>query len=109
MSANEIIEVGEEASGRRVEMRVHQTLRIALSEVRTAGFRWNLRAPDEHVFSLLEDEFAPQPGAAGGTLLHHWVFRAERAGEATILLEYKRPWEHAVPPARTFSLTVRVT
>lgn len=74
MSTNELIEAGEGENGRHVEMSVHQTLRIALSEVRTAGFRWNLRAPDEHVFSLLEDDFAPQASGAGGTLLHHWVF-----------------------------------
>ena len=108
MAMSEVMEVAEEDSGREVELRLHQALRIALPEVRTAGFRWNLCALKEHVLSLAEDDIHAAVGA-GGTAVHHWVFRAEEAGVATIVMEYRRSWEHGAAPTRTFSLSVRVT
>ena len=79
VTANELIEVGEAENGARIELRLHQKLRITLPE-RTAGFPWNLRSPNERFFSLLEDEIQMPVGAVGGTTLHHWLLRAEETG-----------------------------
>lgn len=106
---SEIIEIGECANGREIELHLHQTLRVTLPEVRTAGFRWNLREPKERVCSLVKDELEPSAGGAGGTGKHHWEFRAEEVGTAEIVIEYSRPWERAAAPARIFLISVRVT
>lgn len=69
VTANELIEVGEAENGDRIELRLHQKLRITLPETRTAGFRSNLRSPNECFFSLLEDEIQTPLAAVGGTAL----------------------------------------
>lgn len=106
---SEIVEIGESANGREVELPLHQTLRVTLPEVRTAGFRWNLRAPKERVCLLIKEDLESSAGGAGGSGKHHWEFRAEEAGTVDIVIEYRRPWERATAPARTFSLSIRVT
>ena len=108
MNANELA-VGEAENGHQVELRLQQKLRITLPEVRTAGFGWNFRSSKQRVVSLLEDDLQTSEGAVGGTALHYWVLRAEEPGQATIVLEYCRPWERAAGPARTFSISVIVT
>lgn len=107
---SELIQIGEAENGREVALHLHQQLRITLPEVRTAGFRWILRQPPERVLSLVEDAFEPPSGAAapGASALHRWDFRADQPGLASIVLEYRRSWERAAAPARSFSLTVRV-
>ena len=45
------------------------------------------------------------PGAGG---LESLEFYAQDTGAATITLDYRRPWEND-PPARTFTVTVKVT
>jgi len=37
-----------------------------------------------------------------------WRFRAVRPGRETVRLEYRRVWETASPPARTFTVTAEV-
>jgi len=103
------LSVGEAQNEQRLELQLHQKMRITLPEIRTAGFGWNLRSPKERVVSLLEDDIQTSVGAVGGTALHHWVLRAEEPGVATIVLEYRRPWERAAAPVRIFSVSVCVT
>ena len=104
---DEILEIGEPADGQVIEIRVHQTLRIVLPEVRTAGFRWTLRALRTSVCSVAKEDFDPPAGAAGGAGRRHWELRAEEVGTAEILIEYGRPWEHGAP-ARSYSVSIRV-
>jgi predicted secreted protein len=106
---SKIIEVQERQNGRRIELSIHETLRITLSEARTAGFRWILRTPKQRACSLVEEALKPSTRGAGGTGKHHWDFRAEEVGTTEIVIEYSRPWERATPPARSFSVSVRVT
>jgi len=44
-------------------------------------------------------------GAAGKEI---WTFHAVEKGKSTIFMEYQRPWEEGVEPAKTFTLTVIV-
>ena len=106
---SEIIEIGESANGREIELRLHQTLRVTLPEVRTAGFRWNLRALRKGVCSVAKEYLEPSAGAAGGAGRHHWEFQAEEVGTSEILIEYTRPWERTSAPERSFLISVRVT
>lgn len=104
------VEVGESQNGKQVAVRLHQTVRVILSESPTTGFRWYLRPAEQTIFSLVEDGLIQPPAERiGGTATHHWDFRAEKAGEATIVFEYVRTWERATTPASTFSFSLRVT
>ena len=106
---SELIEVGERENGEQIELSLHEALRVTLPEVRTAGFRWTLRVPEQPVCSLVKEHFDPPAAPPGGTGKHYWEFRAERAGTAQIVIEYARLWERTSAPARSFSFSVHVT
>lgn len=105
---SEIVEVGEQKNGQQIELLLQQTLRVTLPEVRTAGFRWNLRASSQHVLVPLGDELDSTSSATGGAATHHWDFRAAVAGTTELIFEYDRPWARAAAAARTFTVSVRV-
>jgi predicted secreted protein len=103
------MQVDESANGQSVELGVGETLVIRLPENRTAGFRWQIEDGGQSVGSLEADahEAAAGPPGRGGTRV--LSFRAERPGEGEIKLAYRRPWEANAPPARTFTMRVRVS
>jgi len=107
---DEVQKAGEADNGGQVEVHLHQTLRVTLCEARTAGFRWYLRTPMDPAVSLVDDGVLPPPAErVGGTLVHHWDFRADKVGITPIVFDYMRTWERKSAPVRTFSLSVRVT
>jgi predicted secreted protein len=106
---SDIVEVGEHQNGHQIELQQGQTLRVALSEVRTAGFRWSLRTSSQQILTPLADETAADSATAGGAAQRHWDFRAEVPGRTDLFFEYDRPWARAAAAARTFSVSVRVT
>jgi predicted secreted protein len=105
---NEIIEVGEHQNGQEIKLLQGQTLRVTLPEVRTAGFRWNLRTSTQRILTPLDDDLDATSAATGGTAQHHWDFRAEAVGATELVFEYDRPWARAAAAARTFTVSVRV-
>jgi predicted secreted protein len=106
---SEIVEAGERQDGQQIDVLRGQTLRVTLPEVRTAGFRWSLRASDQHVLTPLADDTNAESAALGGAAQHHWDFRAERAGTTELVFEYERPWARAAAAASTIKVSVRVT
>jgi inhibitor of cysteine peptidase len=105
----EIVEAGEQQNGQQIEMSLQQTLRVTLPEVRTAGFRWILRATSQQILTPLADDLNAAPATVGGTAQHHWDFRAESVGTTELVFDYDRPWARAAGAARTFSVSVHVT
>jgi predicted secreted protein len=101
------IEVGEQQNGQQIEIQQQDILRVSLSEVRTSGFHWTLRTSEQSAISLTADTTEAPAGITGGSGMHHWVFRAEKAGNAKIAFDYCRSWERA--PARSFTISVHVT
>jgi predicted secreted protein len=106
---NEIVEVGEHQNGQHIELQQGQTLRVTLPEVRTAGFRWSLRASSQHILTPLADDTDAGSASIGGAAQHHWDFRTAAPGATDLVFEYDRPWARAAAAARTFSVSVRVT
>ena len=107
---SEVIEIGESWNGKQVEVSLHQRFRVILAEARTAGFRWYRVPSKAELISPIEDGIAQAPiERVGGTITHHWDFRADTTGLHEIVFEYKRTWETQAAPTRTFSVTVRVT
>jgi predicted secreted protein len=51
----------------------------------------------------------PDQGERKSDAVFGFVFRAEKAGSATVLLEYRLPWEKDKPPAQTMTITFDVT
>jgi len=79
----------------------------------TTGYSWAIGKNDPAALKPLgkpvyEGPKKAMPGTGG-----HQLFRFQAAGadgtDATLNLEYKRPFEKDQPPARTFTLTVHIS
>ncbi len=93
-----------------IEVQAGQEFVISLASNATTGYGWKCSgiAP-EGVILLLGNEYkAPQTQRKGAGGIEEWRFRALKAGEATITLQYLRPWEKDKQPARTAEFKVRV-
>ena len=96
------------------EVAVGDQFSVTLDSNATTGFRWQLAAPlDESVVKLAASQYlAPTPSGgaplvgAGGREI--WTFQAIGAGKTTFSLQYTRPWETDVAPARVQNVEVAV-
>jgi inhibitor of cysteine peptidase len=88
-----------------------EQLTVALDANPTTGFQWQLAAPlDERVIKVVKHEYqGPDTSRMGAGGTDVWTFKAVGAGNTTIVLEYRRPWEKDVPAAdrKTFPVLVR--
>ena len=104
------VRVEASADGTTVELARGSKLEVALESNPTTGFDWQLAGalPSEltTVGSTLETTATGDEVGAGG--IRVFTFTATTAGTGTLGLEYERPWEEGVPPAKTFRLTVVV-
>jgi inhibitor of cysteine peptidase len=94
-----------------IKVEVGQDFVITLESNRTTGFTWELAEPlDNNILELLNAEYikavARIIGIPGREV---WTFKAVRPGKTNISLEYVRPWEQNVVPAKKkiFSVTVK--
>lgn len=104
-----MIRFEEDAHGQEISVRMNETLEISLPETRTTGFRWVAQTSGEPVCSLVSESSQPPVGPPGQPGKHVWQFRVVQRGIATIVLHYRRPWEHATAATRTFEIRVHVT
>lgn len=83
---------------------------LVLESNRTTGYRWELVSPAEGaaVKMISSDYVATPPQRIGSGGREHWRFEAVAAGEASIRLRYRRPWEESKPPAREAEFKVTV-
>lgn len=102
------IKISEGANGREIEAASGQMIEISLPENPTTGFRWRLESNGEPVVALQSDAFAASGGPPGAGGIHHWRFQAVQPGSARLAFALGRSWQATAPPAKTFSVGVRV-
>jgi len=111
--ASNTVAVDETSDGGAVTLSVGQELVIALAANPTTGFSWQVDRIDEAVLRQAGDaEFRPAtsaPGLAGAPSIETLRFQAAGAGETTLTLVYRRPFEAAETPTPENSFTLRVT
>jgi predicted secreted protein len=78
-----------------IRVRVGESFVVELPVRATGGYAWQLaRVPET---ARLSDERIRSAGAAiGGSSIQEFEFVATRAGEATLAMDCKRPWETTV-------------
>ncbi len=86
------------------------TLVVSLASTPGTGFSWKLAHLDNNVLRAigapeLIHGSNPMPGAPATQIFR---FVAAGTGSSGLDLDYVRPWEHGVAPARTFRLDVTV-
>ncbi|MBF6336232.1 protease inhibitor I42 family protein [Nocardia abscessus] len=111
-SAHPVVRVGAADNGQQRRLHVGQRLIVALAANPSTGYSWSIAKVDAAVVKLDgEADFEPDPAVpvapgAGGTSV--WTFVGAAAGATSLTMEYTRPWEQGLEPARTFSLTIEV-
>lgn len=103
-----MITVDESSNGKEIVLHIGDALKVSLHENASTGYKWTVRARPG-VLRELEGStlVAPKgpPGSGGARQFH---FEATENGFGILELEYRRSWEHAAKPARSFQLRVRV-
>ena len=99
------------SSDKEVTLAAGDTLTVTLDSNPTTGYSWteNANISDRIIAQQIDHKYQP-PGTsalgAGGKEI--WTFKALKAGTSTISMEYRRPFETGVAPAKTFTLTLAV-
>lgn len=94
-------------SDRQVTFAVGQVFMVELPANPTTGFRWTCRPEAESVVEQVGEPVfvngSAPVGSMGGVGMDYFKFRATKAGQQTLKLDYARPWERDVAPAQTLS------
>jgi inhibitor of cysteine peptidase len=104
------INADQSYSGRTINLRVGDGVKVTLAENPSTGYKWEFLAKPEPICVIVNDAYVANTaiGTVGSGGLHHWDFRAVDKGTATVNLVYRRPWEKDATPGQTFVLTVVV-
>ena len=104
-------------SGKTLDLRVGDTIVVALSAPGTTGYDWYPRhgAGDVQILAEKGDRYVVDPDSAdartpvaGKNGSHYFSYRVIGPGICGIALEYKRSWEKK-DPAKTFEVMIRAT
>ena len=95
-----------------VSLRVGQVLEIALMANASTGYQWEFTSDGAPVLARTTGPATPppmdtQPPMPGAPSLARWWFRAEKPGEVTVRMVYRRSWE-TVPPVEVVEYEVIV-
>ncbi len=96
--------------GREKQLQKGQTLVVTLEGNPTTGYSWEAAEPlDEQVLRQAgEPEFKAESDLVGAGGVQVLRFEAVTAGQITLKLVYRRPWEEGVDPLETYSIQVVV-
>lgn len=107
--------VGAAPTPERVEVAVGASFEVHMDSNPTTGYMWRVREPLDAHMSAGPKRFegppkgppgAPQIVGAGG--VEYFSFTGVTAGEATLVLEYARPWEKGpADTTRTWQVTIK--
>jgi C1A family cysteine protease/predicted secreted protein len=99
---------------RQIELKEGQVLVISLESNPSTGYTWEIEEAKETILRQTgKTEFKPESGPLGAPALlgapgkQILRFEAVAAGQTTLRLVYRRPWEKGAKPAKAFSLQVQ--
>jgi inhibitor of cysteine peptidase len=99
----------ETENGKTVAINQNALLIISLESNLSTGYSWRVSKNDNSILKFVDQTTfppkTPMPGAPGHQM---FKFKAIATGSDAIELEYLRPWEKGVAPAKTFSVIVTV-
>jgi inhibitor of cysteine peptidase len=94
-----------------MELNNGQTLTVTLPSNPTTGFRWVVADAAPGVLRSLGPEVYMTPedaGIVGAAGQSTWRYQAYQAGSGRLLMQYRRPWEVEVAPAKTIDCQISV-
>lgn len=106
-----IVTKSDADAGSTVELSRGDTLALVLKANPTTGYGWVVATVDTTILREIGAHYVPDDvpkgivGSGGRSFLR---FEAVESGKTAVQLEYKRSWETAKPPAKTFEIEVLV-
>jgi inhibitor of cysteine peptidase len=105
-----VMTVTEQDNGKTIEVTKGATLVVKLSSNVSTGYSWSVQS-DSPLLKLLDSNYKEQKQpaqVAGAPGVQTFQWQATAPGNATLKLEYRRPWEKAQSPAKTFSVNLQI-
>jgi inhibitor of cysteine peptidase len=91
------------------DIEVGDKIKAKLCANPTTGYSWDYVLPDESVMKFESHEYMePDTDLVGASGTDIWIFKAVKAGEVVIKMEYSRPWENGTETERTYTMDVTV-
>ena len=108
--AIQVVTVVQADQGRTIKLERGDTLVISLESNPSTGYVWQIDKHESPILKLasppvFQPATHPMPGAPGH---QRFEFTAVWRGSGSIELDYLRPWEKGVVPAKTFTVVVTV-
>lgn len=102
--------VTDRDNGREIDLAKDAMLLVQLPSNPSTGYSWSVKGDPSPLKVVKSDYKQPnqssqKPGAPGTQVLQ---IKASGPGTATLNLEYRRPWEKDVPPAKVFSIKATI-
>ena len=107
-SASSVVTITDEDNGKDIDLPAGDTLVLRLKSNPSTGYSWAIKgdpSPLKLVKSSTEKN-SQTSNVPGGPVTQEFRLTAVSAGMASLSLEYRRPWEHDVAPAKTFQVKV---
>ncbi|MBC2595288.1 protease inhibitor I42 family protein [Ruficoccus amylovorans] len=106
--------LGMASNGETFQMRVGDTFSVSLPSNPSTGYSWQLDDSYKPVLTMpggaqSQTFSAGTTAIVGAPGIATWTFKAAKAGETKLRLEYARAWEKDTPPTEVFEITVNVT
>jgi inhibitor of cysteine peptidase len=98
--------LSESDSGKSIAVKLGETLEIDLESNPTTGYSWQVVQLPVALDIESRDYLWDEPVRCGSGGREHFRLAVARAGPGWLRLEYRRPWEKAAGPARTFELNL---
>lgn len=98
--------------GQTTEIGVEGYFEIVLDDDTSGELRWLFEEPpDETLLKIISERFDGPPGdeeGGGGPGKRVWLFQAIADGETELTLEFLRPWEEDVEPAKSITYKIAI-
>jgi inhibitor of cysteine peptidase len=105
-----VIVVTDADNGKDIDLPAGDTLVLRLKSNPSIGYSWAIKG-DPSPLRLVKSvtrKTGQNGHAVGAPSTQEFRLTAVSAGIASLALEYRRPWEHDVPPVKTFQVRVKV-
>lgn len=103
------IRLSAKDGGSQLELAQGQTLVVSLESNPTTGYRWEVSGSTAPALRQVgEAAFEARSDLIGAPGVETFRFQAAAAGQTSLTLVYRRPWEEGVEPLETFSVQVAV-
>jgi inhibitor of cysteine peptidase len=100
--------ITDEDNGKDIDLPAGDTLVLRLKSNPSTGYNWAIKG-DPLPLRLVKSSTkknAQTGHAVGAPVTQEFRLAAVSAGMASLTLEYRRPWEYNVAPAKTFKVKV---